>query len=208
MNFLRAGVCFFLLILIGCPGLVSRTQYFPTSFCCGPEDDFHYQLYAVPLSRMKEPSLLGPQGEEGSDVYRFLWLPSFREPVAIRLTIQPDGSGQLETKILNGAGGYDPGKLAIHSKKKVKKEDLVSFNVAAKNASRWFLEEELPPTRQGFDGAEWIFEASIDGNYYVLKRSSPKPNNGESPAAQIENDFYRLGTALMDLSQTKFDPVY
>ena len=65
-----------------------------------PIDDFKEEWYSQHLIAMGEPLL--PDG--ANEVYRFLWLRTFHNPIMIRLTYDPKGC-DLIAKRLDGAGG-------------------------------------------------------------------------------------------------------
>ncbi|WP_417459415.1 hypothetical protein [Kordiimonas sp.] len=209
MNTVKIMLTVVLLSLSGCT-LEPKTSYFPTSFCCGPGDEFHNSWYAQTLDRMNEPSLFSVAQATKKNVVRFLWLRTFDQPVAFRLTFNSDGSGVLETKILIGPGEDDPGRLRHQSAQAVPAQELVNVKAALDRASHWFSDDDLPPRPLGFDGAEWVFEAILNHQYHVLARWSPgaNSNNNSDPDAIIDSDFHGLGMALINLSQIDFESVY
>ena len=98
-----------------CPEAL-EARYFPIG-AFGPDDaDLHRrQWYYKHLAAMEEPSLFCG-ALEYRETYRFLWLRSSHNPVAVRV-FQRDGDYGLEAVILDGAGGYDPG----HASRRVAK---------------------------------------------------------------------------------------
>ena len=100
-----------------------------------------------------------------------LWLRSFHNPIAIRLTVQGDGSAQLIAKTLTNEGFPTPGKLVKNQTIQLSKDHV-----------RWFLEEidqlkywELKSAvGNGCDGAEWILEGAKNHKYNVVRQWSPK----------------------------------
>jgi hypothetical protein len=67
--------------------------------------------YGKPLAAMQEPPLWAMAQQSEAHVYRFLWLRTFHQPIAVRLMVKEDGVGVLTAKRLDGTGGYEPGKL-------------------------------------------------------------------------------------------------
>lgn len=76
-------------------------------------------------------------------------------------------------EIMQGAGGYDPGKMTISDAKTVDKETWKLFNKLVDRAHFWDIETiEKDPT--GLDGEQWILEGKDEQRYHVVDRWSPK----------------------------------
>ena len=71
-------------------------------------DDLRQRWYSKHLAAMHEPSLwdLSKRPKKSGEAYRFLWLRTFDEPVAIRVEKATDGAARLYTRVLDGKGGY------------------------------------------------------------------------------------------------------
>jgi hypothetical protein len=128
--------------------------------------------YSKYLTALKEP----PLGEfsrqdQTAEVYRFLWLRSFDNPIAVRLAVTRDG-GRLIAKMTSGQGGFEPGHLVLNRESSLSKEATEWFLAEVKHARFWDI-----PTRDDShaqpDGAEWIIEGVRQGQYHVVDRSSP-----------------------------------
>jgi hypothetical protein len=106
-------------------------------------------------------------------IYRFTWLRTFHHAMVFRLVVHSDGSGVLYSKESSGRGGYEPGKVlkitqmkqSVEAIKRLEKQ-LISFDF-------WGMQSR-DDNDMGFDGAEWIFEASSDGIYHFVVRNSPR----------------------------------
>src|SRR5690606_3456867 len=75
------------------------------------EDTFNEDVsnwYSQHLYAMKEPLLFN--GETKKEIYRFTWLRTFHNPIAIRIE-RINSQYYLYWKRLSGAGGYEPGNL-------------------------------------------------------------------------------------------------
>src|SRR5688572_21183417 len=104
-----------LLILFPCwqiPRSKEKAPFFPYgSLHWRPDlDAFMESWYSNALERVNERSLNRAARDKKRHVYRFLWLRSFHPPVAIRIEITGDGTGNLVGKQLDGRGGYDFGR--------------------------------------------------------------------------------------------------
>lgn len=173
---------------------MGRLRYFPAGIFSGDDsqNDFRTDWYSEHLTAMNEPSLLFPDDSQ-QESYRFLWLRSFHHPVAVR--IWSSGQNQyVSVKELNGAGGYEPGKLINDGVYPVPKERWAECKRLLEEIGYW----ELPIVEDdlvGVDGAQWILEGMRDGRYHLVNRWTP------------ESESYReLCLYLLKLSQLKINP--
>ena len=135
-----------------------------------PGNQFRTEWYSKHLRAMHEEPLYS--ADDGSlESYRFLWLRSFNHPVAVR--IWKCGSVRfISVKELDGAGGYEPGKLKLDRKRELTPDEWREFMRHLDDSCYWQL-----PTREddaGLDGAQWIFEGVKGGRYHVVDRWSPE----------------------------------
>lgn len=151
---------------------------------------FKTTWYSKHLSAMREPSLFRMARTDSNAVYRFTWLRSFHEPVAVRLTVHADGSGDLHGVMLDGKGGYEPGKIKKSVDKKLKEKDTQDFQKRFALIEFWdrsITDNEKgcwqwAPVRNswmriptiGCDGAQWIMEASVSNRYNIIERWTPE----------------------------------
>src|SRR4051812_45237449 len=68
------------------------------------EDEFMRRWYSKHLRAMAEPSLSCATSEGEGDSFRFLWLRTFHEPIAVRVDIRSK-KATITTVTLSGAGG-------------------------------------------------------------------------------------------------------
>lgn len=151
-------------------------------------DTFRVNWYSEQLLALQEPLLFNkPMAKE---VYRLTWLPTFSNPIAIR--IEKDGDQYLlYWKICNGAGGYDPGDLVVNKKKPIQKEEWDRFKTLLSATNYWNLSNL--GRMSGFDGSHWIMEGSTQTRYQVVDRWSPGK----------ESDYYKLCSFLLKLSELR-----
>jgi hypothetical protein len=168
--------------------------------------------YAAHLAAMKERLLFTNMGSDNSDVFRFLYLPSFHNPMVIRIEKNGDEI-TLVSKRLSGKGGYDPGKLTTQQTKVLDKSAWQGLQAHVQQSGLW----DLPTTEatsyindQGIltgwghrDGAQWIVEAVRDGKYYAVERTSPNDQWYRDCAK-----FRRLCTYMLGLSDLKPEELY
>jgi len=104
--------------------------------------------------------------------YRFTWIPSFDPAVVVRIDVTATGY-QLTGKILDGAGGYEPGALArqvIHS---LSDADVARFSDLLGLARFWEVPTVPRQRSLGCDGAQWVLEALSPKGYHVVDRWTP-----------------------------------
>ena len=94
----------------------------------------------------------------------------------------------MVAKELDGAGGYDPGKLIKSNVYSMSKESYKSLWMQIEKIGFW----NMPTSKQelGCDGARWILEGYKGEKYHIVDRwSSPK------------SSFHELGKHIMRLAK-------
>jgi hypothetical protein len=132
-------------------------------------DDFVNDWYGKHLRAMGEKSLLDVSDGE-AEIYRFLWLRSFDHPVFVRVE-RHQNKIKLFTKELDGAGGYEPGKVLRSYSRNLDRTEWCEFLKLLRQADYW----NLPPKIEegGADGARWILEGVRENRYHLVDRWSP-----------------------------------
>ncbi|MBL7905636.1 MAG: hypothetical protein JNL22_11495 [Bacteroidales bacterium] len=143
--------------------------------------------YSGQLFALKEPLVYN---QTNRTIYRFTWLRTFHEPVAIRLE-KTDNSYTLYWKQTSGAGGYDPGELTVNSSKQLTKEQWDKLISLLKSADFWNMTTKSKDD-MGNDGSQWIIEGIENGKYHVVDRWTPRNNN-----------FQKCGQYLIELTDLK-----
>jgi hypothetical protein len=136
--------------------------------------------YSKHLKAMGEPSLYMQSSQPGLE-FRFLHLPTFHKPSAIRITATSTGA-ELHIVRLTGAGGYDPGRIESERTRKLDESQWRQFLTLLEKASFWQLPEE-EDYQSGNDGSRWILDGRSNGRYRVVDRWSPK---GETSERKLE----------------------
>lgn len=161
-----------------CAGSASKLTYFPVSgarvgkasdvdasAAVGMStglDNYRRNRYSRYLLAMGEPSLAC---ETRFPVYRFMWLRSFHNPIAVRVEQHDDGM-HLAAVELEGADSYEFGKQARRIERMLSIEEVHRFSEALAQAEIWTASVEQK--QEGLDGARWIVEAR-DGKRYRLQ---------------------------------------
>jgi hypothetical protein len=111
----------------------------------------------------------------GESVYRFTWLRSFHHPITVRITVHINGTGTLTTKMTDGQGGYEPGKLIVNSTRDIGMTEVRHLLTLIEAMGFWQMSPKPALSNLvGLDGAQWILEASSHNDYHVIDRWSPE----------------------------------
>lgn len=162
-----------LLAFLAIPSCAQDGLYFP-NLALGEtqqQHDFVADWYTKRLKALGEPSML-QMSKTPTYAYRFLWLRTFHNPVAVRLNVNGDGTSIVKVKVTNGKGGYEPGELVKNETRKVDAQRTDWFLGQVERLAYWTL-----PTHEsmnGCDEAEWVLEGVKDGRYKLVVRWSPE----------------------------------
>lgn len=174
-----------------------KSDYFPRRIL-GNDMSPKYSVagwYDKHLKMMSEKSLLDISDAE-TETYRFLWLRTFDHPIFVRIT-RNQNEVKLFTTELDGAGGYEPGKVLRSNEITLEQEDFYNFLNLLENADYWNLPADNK--EDGNDGAEWILEGVKNGRYHFVERWSPR--TGEYREACL----HLLKLSGVDLDRLKDD---
>jgi hypothetical protein len=132
-------------------------------------DSFRNEWYSKHLKAMDESSLNSMA--ESDEAYRFLWLRTFHHPIAIRVWRKGEERNMV-FKELDGAGGYEPGKLIANQTRRLTADEWDKLINLLQQASYWQLQTESKDI--GLDGARWVLEGKKDKQYHIVDRWSPR----------------------------------
>lgn len=178
----------------------SKSGYFPArAFTDDWEnaDQFINNWYSKHLRAMDEGSLLDI-ADENREVYRFLWLRTFDHPIFVRIEREGRYQFNLMSRELDGAGGYEPGKVFRTDNKTLTKEEWCEFIRLLDDANYWRMPTNKRVDR-GRDGSQWILEGVKDNRYHIVDRWTP--DKGEYREACI----YLLKLSGRDIEKLKDD---
>ena len=143
-----------------------------------PDDAFPPTLqrwFSSELHILEEPSLLESSNDTAVESYRFLWLRTFNQPIAVRLDIKADGTGVITTKVGNGESGfpYSTKALLTNVTRSVSRDEAKSFVKRVDEWQFWLLPAVDYEDHEGLDGSAWVIEAVKAGRYHAAYRWSP-----------------------------------
>jgi hypothetical protein len=147
-----------------------------------------YELYDT-LQAMGEPTL---EPGSGADSYRFVWLRSFDEPIAIRVASR-DQAAVLDVSRLQRSA--DGALKAVHSPEiRLTASQWSALQAAIDRVGFWHMPSD--DERFGFDGAQWILQGVHGYRYHTVYRWSPD-----------EGDAFRTACLkLVEYSAVQVDP--
>jgi hypothetical protein len=150
---------------------LARGQDFPKS-SLERKGDFKSEWYSKELRALEEPSLYSLSTSPLVESYRFLWLRAFHHPVAIRLSLNPDGTSTAIVKVASGAAGFRPSVLSEQRLQPISKEQTQAFLKRVTELSFWDAPNPVND-QTGTDGSQWVIEGVKAGRYHVVDRWSP-----------------------------------
>jgi hypothetical protein len=200
------ALLFFLLL-----AAVAQQTYFPKKAFGGSDarsDELLAGWFSHELKVLKEPSLLELAKDGHSESYRFLWLRTFHHPIAVRLDVKPDGTGNLTTKVGSGHAGFPRtgGQVVENVSRSLTHEQTGAFLAKVDELRFWSVPSHIQGDQTGTDGSEWIIEGAKAGKYHVAARWSP-----DSPPPPNKRAVRELGLALaIELAQMNIpeDEIY
>jgi hypothetical protein len=174
--------------------------YFPEGRLAGANrraDNFERHWYGGELAAMHEPVLSCARAAATPEVYRFTYLRSFHSAWVFRIERTAAGANVYA---IEGSGpvklGDEPGPPSQHFIVRRSTQEWARLESVLAEARFW--NESLHGSREGEDGAEWLFEGLRNGEYHLVDRWSPG------------GSFEKLGRLFIDLAgQTgEIDPIY
>ena len=194
----RAFIGVFLVIISSNAVGTDSLRYFPpASLSKNPgSDEFREQWYSQHLIALGEKSLCCAS-VVGHRTFRFTWLRTFHDPVAIRLEERSPGNWTIHIKVADGAGGYDPGKLIVDESHTVSANKVTPLLGLLDTGSEFWAMPSIDEERFGLDGSHWIIEVRQGSRYHFVDRWTPR-----------NDPVHAMGELFIDLSGRKFEKVY
>ena len=165
-----------LIILEAFSWCASQETYFPPDvFGKGKWAKTEHSLNSFFLKRLEEPSLYTKAKDKSAETYRFLWLRTFHNPVAVRLNMQTDGTSLLTVKTADGHSGFPRTvtKLAQTTSRTLSRDETKAFLDKVRTVGFWKEKSRDSGSPAATDGDGWILEGVAGGNYHVVSRVIP-----------------------------------
>lgn len=127
--------------------------------------------YARFLHMMGEKPLVETAGSQGTQVYRLLvGTRPYNIPVVVRVSILPDGTGEVVGKISHSSRFAD--RLTANKTIRISHEDVEQFLKLLADWSFWSMPvlERIDPAHVRLGGVGWMLEGEKAGSYHVVCR--------------------------------------
>ena len=167
------ALCVLLRVSICCS---AQEQYFPPkAFGTGQWAEAEGARDSYLLKKLEEPPLFGKARNPSNEAYRFLWLRTFHNPIAVRMEVQPDGTSLLTIKVADGEAGFPRTvkKLIQTSTRLLSPDQTEAFRKKVTTEGFWKAasRDRGKPAATDCDG--WIVEGSRSGDYHIVERAVP-----------------------------------
>ena len=129
------------------------------------KDEIKSRWYAEQLKALEEPDFETFKNSAEEEAYRFIWLRTFDNPVAVRVVVKKSNKSVLYLKVTNGAGGYEPGEIIEEEEIELSENQIDDLRRTVKSNKFW---EEKESDVFGLDGAQWIVEVKCEGDYHYV----------------------------------------
>ena len=143
---------------------------------------------------MDEPSLFARQDSVRGEAYRFLWIRSFHDPIAIRVETTRNDAILRFVRLRRERNG---GAMRIVETRaaKLAKQQRDSLTDSLTKARFWQLATK-EAYEVGTDGSRWILEGTENSRYHAVDRWSPTM---ETPQRHLE-DYVAACTHFLKLA--------
>lgn len=150
--------------------------------------------YASIMNGLKESSLLTVLDSDDEEVYRFVWLRSFDNPISLRIQ---KSFAKILINIKEHELGNDDnfGALIVDRKKDVSIPEWINFKKLLAKECFWTL--DIGKDLIGIDGSVWILEAKKENRYHVVYRRSPERGNFRAAC------LYLLELSELNINESK-----
>lgn len=126
-----------------------------------------------PLAAYRQ-SIVGERGQP-QQLVRFIWLPTFHNPVFIRFMQSQAGDWTLIAKRMSGQGGYSLGEVSDTLERELTAPETETLGELLYESN--LLRESPVDCRLGLDGSTWLVERLDQHGYDFVKRWSPSEGN-------------------------------
>ncbi len=183
-----------LVVVLGLLLIVIGVQFVKKKGNQSMRDEIKSRWYAEQLKALGEPDFETFKNSAEEEAYRFIWLRTFHNPVAVRVVVKKSNQSVLYLKVTNGAGGYEPGEIIKEKEIELGGNQIDDLRRIVKSNKFW---EEKQFDEIGLDGAQWIVEVKCGGDYHYVDEWSPK-------GGSVRN----IGLYLLEMGGYKPEDIY
>jgi hypothetical protein len=158
----------FFLILVFVLPMYASDSYFPKSLI---GSDILERWLEKKLSIMKEPILKAQKGENEYFVFRILYLPTWDNPIAVRIEKKGDHIVKRSVR-LTGRAGSETAEIEKEKEVEISNDDFKRFLNDLKKSG--IMKLPAKDDVDGFDGEEMVIEIIQEAKYFLFIRWSPR----------------------------------
>jgi hypothetical protein len=156
------------------------------------------------LQHMKEPPLYACGSSlDTQPVYRFLWDRSLSKPIAVRLTVRPNGAGTLYVRELAHCCLMPPPKqgqkaqtwdewLTLETDRAVDLDVDQTRRLTSLFDAVFHHPFDRNPIGNTSDGSDWIFESRVHGRYRLRDFRNVPPESAKTLGLMLVRDLGRV----------------
>lgn len=153
---------------------------------------FRNGWYKSILKQFEEERLYLKQTKK--EIFRFTWLRSFDDQIVIR--VEKDGDDYYLIQKIGRFKDYESNEIVLkkNTKKKISKKEWDEFMLLTNKIQDW----NIPHSKIGIDGAQWVYEYLASDSYKIINRFSPNK----------ESEFAAIGLYLIKLCGLEKEDIY
>ena len=137
-------------------------------------DTMKNKWYSNVLYEMNEPILYN--GKEKIEIYRFIWLRSFKNSIVVRVENHND-KYNLFWKVYCDSRKCEEKKLIVDKSRSISKKEWDKLKWHLRKTFFWRMWTVIPSITSKSDGSEWVLEGANINYYHVVDRWCPENIN-------------------------------
>ena len=154
--------------------MATAANYFPEGALSSNKraDEFTADWFSRHLRDMDEPPLW-PPCDDRRPTFRYLALPSFGKPFAVRVQRDDHGGWDLTATLIDcGESGRDAGRVVRRVHRKLGWFERSRLEARARRLAFWDI-PAYDEESEGLDGFTKVLEGADAGRYHIVHRWSP-----------------------------------
>lgn len=198
-------LCLIALSISGC----ATSRYTPDNVWHDEwETDFFEDWIGRQLRAMREPSLWErSQKRASASEIRLLVLPTFTPAISVRVSELPDDATQITVTKLDGAGGYEPGRIDYKTEIITDGSVFTALRTEFERLNFW----DFPPERDTVrpkdsdNDDEDTLMVCADGTRHVLEALDEEYNFSTQHECNMSVEFQTLALLVLDIADINVD---